>query len=245
MAITPGSNSHRRIQPLSRFTSGSGQPTLYTIFMPFIIKLEHVLFLLSFTTPLELFSFIGSFVEEVIPPIPSSLVTVSAGSMLAARHSLWFYVIWLAIFSALGKCIGATIIYFLASKIESAVIPRYGKYFGISQAEIEKFSQRFGKGWKDDITIFILRSLPIVPSFTVSIGSGILKLNFRTYLIATFFGTIIRDGILIALGYAGIDVYKKVSHWFDATGIFVGCILVVGCIFLIYVVVKKKLRHKK
>jgi membrane protein DedA with SNARE-associated domain len=208
--------------------------------MPFILKLEHFLFLLSFTTPLELFTLIGSFIEEIIPPIPSSLITLSAGGILAARKSWWLTILWLAMFSAIGKCLGSIIIYFVAAKTQTALITRYGKYLKITEKDIESFSKRFGKGWKDDVTLFILRSIPLVPSFTVSIGSGILRLNVRTYLIATFFGTIIRDGILIAIGYAGLDIYKKMAPWIDSTATVIFSLLLIAVIVGVYLFIKKR-----
>lgn len=214
--------------------------TLYNKHMSFILKLEHFLFLLSFTTPLELFTLIGSFVEEIIPPIPSSLITLSAGGILAARKSWWVMIIWLAIFSAIGKSLGATIIYFVAAKTQTALITRFGKYLKITEKDIESFSKRFGKGWKDDVTLFVLRSIPLVPSFTVSIGSGILRLNFKTYILATFFGTIIRDGILIGIGYAGLDVYKKISPWVDSSTTIIFSILLVIVLAGVYIFIKKK-----
>lgn len=211
--------------------------------MPFILKLEHLLFLLSFTTPLELFTLIGSFVEEIIPPIPSSLITLSAGGILAARKSWWISVLWLAIFSAIGKCLGAAIIYFIAAKTQTALITRYGKYLKITAKDIEAFSKRFGKGWRDDVTLLVLRSIPMVPSFTVSIGSGILRLNFRTYILATFFGTIVRDGILIAIGYAGLDIYKKMAPWIDSTTTVIFSFVLIGVLIGVYIFIKKKKKN--
>jgi membrane protein DedA with SNARE-associated domain len=208
--------------------------------MPFILKLEHLLFLLSFTTPLELFTLIGSFVEEIIPPIPSSLITLSAGGMLAARKSWWITILWLAMFSAIGKSLGATIIYFIAAKTQTALITRFGKYLKITEKDIESFSKRFGKGWRDDVTLFVLRSIPLVPSFTVSIGSGILRLNFKTYILATFFGTIIRDGILISIGYAGLDIYKKMAPWVDSTGTIIFSFLLIAVLISVYIFIKKR-----
>jgi membrane protein DedA with SNARE-associated domain len=208
--------------------------------MPFILKLEHLLFLLSFTTPLELFTLIGSFVEEIIPPIPSSLITLSAGGILAARKSWWVMILWLALFSAIGKSLGATLIYFIAAKTQTALITRFGKYLKITEKDIESFAKRFGKGWRDDVTLLVLRSIPLVPSFTISIGSGILRLNFRTYILATFFGTIIRDGILIAIGYAGLDIYKKMSPWVDSTATVIFSFALIAVIIGVYIFIKKR-----
>lgn len=203
-------------------------------------QLEHLILELSKTLPLELFIFVGSFVEELIPPIPSALITITVGSILATRDANFFYIIWLAVFGAIGKCIGASVVYYVSDKMEDVVFGKFGKYIGVSHKQIQGLSKRFTGGHRDHITLFILRSLPIMPSTPVSIMSGVIKLNFKTYLLQTFLGTIVRDAFFIYLGTLGVAVYGSLIDHISRTedllkyGIVGGVILIFG-----YIIIKK------
>lgn len=162
-------------------------------------------FLISFANylPLEVFSAIASFVEEIIMPIPSPAVMMITGSIAALQHRPVYSLIILALFGAIGKLFGAMIVYFFSDKIEDLLATRWGKFFGLNHSDIEKFGKRLGNGWKDYFILTILRALPIIPSSVLSVGCGILKVEYRLFLISTFIGTIVRDSIYIYAGYIG------------------------------------------
>ena len=94
---------------------------------------------------------------------------------------------------------------------------KFGKVLGVTHREIEAIGKRFGKGWKDDITLFVLRTLPILPSAPISVVSGIIKLNIRTYLVSTFFGIFIRNMIFISFGYFGLESYEYIIEGIENT----------------------------
>ncbi len=203
-------------------------------------QLEQTLLALSKTVPLEMFIFLGSFIEELVPPIPSALITITVGTIMAARNVSFFYIVWLAVFGAIGKCIGASIVYVAADKGEDIVLGKFGKFVGVSHKQVEGLAKRFKGGWQDHLILFILRSLPIMPSTPVSIVSGVLKLNFRTYLLQTFLGTIVRDSFFIYLGTLGVAVYGKLIPLIENTEDlikygFIAAVLLIGG----YVLAKK------
>ena len=49
-------------------------------------KLEHIVLDYADQVPVELFSFIGSFIEEVIAPIPSPIVMIVTGTIAQAQE---------------------------------------------------------------------------------------------------------------------------------------------------------------
>lgn len=166
--------------------------------------------------PLEIFTFIGSLIEEVIAPIPSPFIPMLAGTIAAAQNHVFWYLIILSIIGAAGKTVGAWIVYFIADKAEDIVIGKFGKYLGVTHAEVEKLGKRFNGTWQDIGLLLFIRMLPIMPSTVISVCSGVIKIKLRTYIIATFFGTLIRDFFYLYVGYTGVDALRQMVEGFDS-----------------------------
>lgn len=164
---------------------------------------------LQYNVPLELYIFLAAFFEEVIPPVPSGFFYITAGSMAVTQEKTWIYLSFLAAVGAIGKTIGSYIIYYVSDKLEDVIVPRFGKFIGVSHADVESFGKRFHKGHRDDIIMFILRVMPVVPSTLVSVGSGILKINLRTYIVQTFLGTFIKNHLYLYIGFGGISLAQQ------------------------------------
>lgn len=170
---------------------------------------------LAYKIPLELFVLFGSFIEEIIAPIPSPIVMVLAGSLAHAQNHGVVYLFWLALFGAIGKTAGAYILYFVADKLEDVVIHKFGKYIGVTHKEIESIGSKLNGGWQDNVFLFVARALPIIPSAPVSLGCGLIKINKRTFLTSTFAGTYVRDLLYLYLGYLGLGNYKEIADGFE------------------------------
>jgi len=187
--------------------------------------------------PLEWSSFLGGMIEEIIAPIPSPFVMAAVGSAAFAQNKTYLTLIWLAVMGSAGKTIGAWVIYVIADKLEDAIVPKFGKFLGISHAEVEGLGVKFKGGWKDGLLLFVLRALPIVPSSPVSAVCGIIKINLRTYMTATFFGNCVRNLVYIYLGFAGLSAYHSVLSGLDNLEsivqivIFVSLAVLVGWIY--------------
>lgn len=171
---------------------------------------------LANTVSVELFVFLGSFIEEVIAPIPSPVVMTLAGTIAHAQQQPVFYLLLLAIIGAVGKTIGSYLLYMLADKLEDVVLSKFGRFFGLSHAEVEKFGQHFKGNYKDELIIFFTRAIPIVPTAPVSIICGAIKIPLRSYLVAGFFGLLIRNLFYLYLGYAGLASYQSIIGQLDS-----------------------------
>lgn len=159
----------------------------------------------SQTVPLEFFTIVGAFTEEVIAPIPSPFVMTLAGSLAKAQHGVWWILLWLAVLGSVGKTLGSWLIYWLVDKAEDVIIGKFGKFFGVSHKDLESVGKYFSKGGKDDLLLFVVRCIPVMPSSPISAACGAIRVPLKTFLVATFFGTIVRNLFFLALGFVGLN----------------------------------------
>jgi membrane protein DedA with SNARE-associated domain len=171
---------------------------------------------LSKIVPIEVFTFVGSFLEDIIAPIPSPLVTTTTGTLAFSQGYGYPALIWFMIIAALGKTIACIILYIISDKAEDFILVRIGPKLGINHAQVEKLGTYFTGSPKDYIILTIIRALPIIPSLPVSVASGIIKIPMRLYIIATFIGTCIRSALFIILGYIGLSAYEGIINGIDS-----------------------------
>lgn len=191
----------------------------------------------STVLPLPWFTFIGAFVEEVIAPIPSPLVMTLSGSLAGSQEQAVTFLGVLALIGAVGKTIGSYLIYILADKGEDFVTKKFGKFLGISGQEVEQFGKYLNHGVRDDIVLFLMRAIPIMPTAPVSIVCGLIKVNLRTYLVSTFLGTIVRNALYLYLGYTSIGALESINEGldsFESVGYVILFVLLAGIVGFMY-----------
>lgn len=182
---------------------------------------------LSTVLPLPVFIAIGSYLEEIVGPVPPFVVVTTAGALAQVRDYGFVTIALLLVLAALGKTLGAYTFYYLGDKFEDLAIGRYGRRLGISHADVENFGKRFGKVWYRDFAIlFLLRVVPFAPTLIVSLASGAIKLPQWLYLSATYVGYSIKDAFYLGAGYYGIRHLSMFPGWFK----WVAILLVVGLI---------------
>jgi len=154
--------------------------------------------------PLEVFTFMGAMIEEILAPIPSPLVMTIAGSIAQAQKAAAGILFWIALVGAVGKTLGSWLVYFVSDKAEDLIVTKFGKFLGVSHREIESIGKHFNGGTRDMVILMIARALPIMPTAPVSIACGVIKVNLKSYLVGTFFGTYLRNLMYLYLGFAGL-----------------------------------------
>ncbi len=174
--------------------------------------LEQTLISFSDKIPVEFFAFFASIIEEIVAPIPSPAVMIVTGSIASARELSLGYLLILVVLGASGKLTGSLIVYYISDKVEDRLSGVIEKFFGVKHEDIESFGEKFSGGWRDYMTLSLLRALPFVPSALVSIGSGILKIPIKIFIISTFIGSLVRDFIYMYFGYAGISILGDIIH---------------------------------
>ena len=174
--------------------------------------IEETMLSLIHTVPLEAFVFIASFIEEVIAPVPSAAVLLLTGSFAAIQERPLLALIPLAIIAAIGKTLGAILVYYFSEKIGGAVLTKFGGFFNVSREAITEFGQKINGSTRDYLLLILFRALPIVPSSVVSIGCGLLKIPPRLFIVTTFIGTIVRDSIFLYVGYEGTQLLSAIAN---------------------------------
>ncbi len=141
--------------------------------------------------------FFLAFLQEIIPPIPSTLVTVASGGLFLSGsavtlESFGHLIAIVALPIALGMTLGSVIIYGLVYWGGAPLIKRFGHLVGTSWDDIERLQGRLSGTAVDEIAFFALRSFPLTPSILLNVVCGLVRWNPLSFIISTFFGTLIR-----------------------------------------------------
>lgn len=185
------------------------------------------------SVPLEVFVFVGSGLEEIFSIIPASLVMGIAGSAALFEGRPLIYLVFLALLGNVGRLFGAYFYYWLGDKLEDALVPYMQKLFGVGHAEIESIGKRFsGHHWKDGGALFLMRVTPFFPVTVTSIACGVIKMDLRAYIVASFAGNFVKDFGFLFLGYVG---WASLSHlWQDIQGYKYYTDLLFGIAFVVF-----------
>ncbi len=167
--------------------------------------------------PLELFLFFAGLLEEIIPPIPAFPLTILSGSLASLGDYTYVGIFIIALCGAVGKTLGATIVYFIVDRLEGAFVERFGHYFGIQPGDLERFGTQLGKGARDYLILTLLRATPIVPSALLTVGSGAIRIPLTLYVTATFVGSVIRYSLFVYIGFVGAKSFIAFFNMLEAS----------------------------
>ena len=139
------------------------------------------------------------FLETIFPPVPSEVIMPVAG-VAAAKGKLGFVPVVAC--GTAGAMLG-NIVWYLAARALGVhrlkpLIDRYGRWLTISWPEIQRAERWFAT--HGTFFVFLGRLLPTVRSL-VSVPAGLLRMRFRSFLVASTLGTAIWTTILAAAGY--------------------------------------------
>ncbi|HOQ11326.1 MAG: Inner membrane protein YqjA [Spirochaetes bacterium ADurb.Bin218] len=172
--------------------------------------------------------------ESTFIPVPSELV-VPPAAWKAAQGDLNIFLV--VLFSTIGCVLGALINYFLAKTlgrkiIYSLVDTKIAHMMFINRHSMEKSEKFFIKYGKS--STFIGRLVPGVRHL-ISIPAGISLMNLRDFILYTFIGSAIWNGILAALGYFLYTQQELLKQYYRDITI---AVLILFVVFLIYLVTK-------
>ncbi len=196
--------------------------------------------------------FLGSVLEEIIPPIPSTLTQLTYGAVLfsGADFSVGLLVravIIVGIPAAFGVLTGSLPFYLVSFYLGRPFIDRFGKWLGVSWSAIESLEKKFHKNHWDDIVFTGLRATPILPSIVLAVGAGVLRLPLKTYVIGTLLGTFIRAAIMGCIGAVIGTQLGTLAETVDRLGVIGSGVLaltVTGVLFGYWTNKKKKSNNR-
>lgn len=160
--------------------------------------------------------FLGSIIEEIIAPIPSTLVIMGTSFIILqgaaiSPETIFSLFINVVLPASVGVTIGSLLIYTLAYYLGKELIDRLGKYLGVSWENIEKAQSKFEESRSDEVVLFILRALPVVPSIAINVFCGFVRYDLKKFVVITFLGTLVRAFILGFLGWQFRSLYQTIS----------------------------------
>lgn len=141
--------------------------------------------------------FLGCILEQIIVPIPASLIVLSStflvmkGASLSVA-SLGTLIIKIVIPASLGITIGSLVYYTLAYKLGRPFIERTSKYLGVSLEDIDNIEKQVDESRYDDFFIFLGRCFPVIPSIAINLFCGLIRYDLKKYLITTFAGSAVQ-----------------------------------------------------
>ncbi len=187
--------------------------------------------------------FAGIVLEEIIVPLPSSLIMMAGGFFLIqgqtfaqALPEIFFK---LMIPGALGVTLGSMFFYFLSFYGGEIALKKVGPKFGLSTRETEKIQDYFQKKKWDETALFILRALPIFPGVGVSVIAGLIKMPLLNFLIIGFLGSSLRVLIMGILGWQLKEAYFVLAMKFESLSNLVFLVFAL-CVILGYLFLKRK-----
>ena len=154
-----------------------------------------------------------TFLEHLLPPIPSELILPLAGYVSASGELNTNSVI---VFGSLGSLAGATVWYVIGRRIgEKRLrewVDHHGKWLTLGNGDIDKAKAWFHRRGKT--AVLVGRLMPGVRTF-VSLPAGFSGMGWATFLIYSALGTVAWTAALV---YAGAQLrhnFELVSKYMD------------------------------
>lgn len=177
-----------------------------------------------------------TFVETVVPPIPSEVVLPLSG-FIARQGQM--ELLLLLVTSTLGSYLGALGLYLLASRLgEARAIALLARLPLVDRRDFVRAT-----AWFEDHgrrSIFFGRLVPGVRSL-VSLPAGAVHMPLVRFTVFTVAGSAIWNGLLIGLGWVLGSRYELVEQYSSVLDVLV----VVGVVGLVVWLVARRIRHRR
>ncbi|MEW6171932.1 MAG: DedA family protein [Bacillota bacterium] len=171
---------------------------------------------------------LGMAIESCNIPLPSEVI-LPFGGYLVAQGKLNFYLAALA--GNVGGTLGSIVSYYIGHKGGRPFIESYGRYFWISQRELavaDRWFQRWGEA-----TVFFTRFLPVIRTF-ISFPAGITRMNFKRFVVYTFFGSLPWSLFLTYLGVKLGQHWDLLRGWFHRFDVVILIAILAGVVLFFW-----------
>src|SRR3989338_6179695 len=194
--------------------------------------------------------FVAVILEEILIPIPSPLVIMGAGFILIpAQLAFWDAMREIFFIIVIPAPIASTICSFFTYGIGyyggRPLITKFQRFLGVNWVDIEKREKQFEKGRKVWISIAILRAIPFFPIAIVSLTSGVLRLSWKKYALATFIGSIPRTFILAFVGWRLGSAYITFASRLSELETLIAVVVIAAIAYALYRYRNRYMHHAK
>ena len=151
--------------------------------------------------------FIFAFANELIAVVPYAIILSGQLFFLTDALSLALLaklLVFVALPVGLGSALGSLLMYFLTYFGGKPAVDKLQRYIRFSWEDVEKVNSRFTGVWYDEVIFLMLRSVPFVPSFPLTLAAGFFRMRFLPYFVLTVVGFTIR--MLITLLIIGVGI---------------------------------------
>src|SRR6202789_1616629 len=135
--------------------------------------------------------------ESTLVPIPSEVIIPPAAYLAHTRGEFSFVGVVLS--GTAGSWVGASLMYWAARLLGYPLIVRLGRYVGVGRSKLElaeRWCTHYGSPG-----VFFSRLLPVIRHL-IGIPTGILRMDFRWYALATLLGSLLWCSVLASVGSA-------------------------------------------
>jgi membrane protein DedA with SNARE-associated domain len=167
-------------------------------------------------------------IESACIPLPSELIMPMAGWMVSRGE---FSLLPVALVGAIGNLLGSILAYWVGAIGGRPFLMRYGKYFLISEHDIEVADRWFMK--YGEATAFFSRLLPVVRTF-ISLPAGISRMNFPRFCLYTVLGSFPWSLLLAFAGLQAGDHWIEVRHVLEKADYPIGIIILAAVAYYVY-----------
>lgn len=183
--------------------------------------------------------FLGMMIESTIFPLPSEIILIPAGALIAQGKMNFF----LVFFSVVSGTITGALINFLFSMylgrgLVNILIKKYGKFLFITEKRLQNTDNFFRK--HGEITTFIGRLIPVARHI-ISIPAGFSRMNILKFILYTALGAGIWGAFLLYMGYLFWDRIGWINGQLNSMYIPLIIFAVIVCI--IYILIKKNSKN--
>ncbi len=141
--------------------------------------------------------FLGCVLEQIIVPIPASLVVLSTTLLVMQGISfslaaLGTLIIKIVLPAALGITLGSLFYFLLAYKLGKPFIQKTSRFLGVTVEDVENVERQFKENRYDDVFMFLVRCFPVIPSIAINLFCGLMMYDLRKYVTITFLGSAVQ-----------------------------------------------------
>ncbi len=160
--------------------------------------------------------------ESACIPIPSEIIMPFSGFLAnEGRFIFWLIVV----LGAAGNLFGSIAAYVFGFYGGRPFMEKYGKYFFIIPADLERADRWFLK--YGQVTVFFSRLLPVVRTF-ISLPAGISKMNFKKFCLYTLVGSLLWSFFLAYVGLVMGENWGVIKIYFERFDLVVGLLAILA-----------------